>query len=642
MEDTKTNIDFIDECVAELRLDNDVTPEMLQVTKDSTVRKTDGIKVLSNFNVCSEMTDDEHVKGVVRVTEDEECTTTVKSAIMLTLKPVTETSGEKIDHTKILTCTSTSYEMDSINTDSNRPATNGTQGTPCLSGDASLVHGDADTVCPVCGDSYKDPRILPCLHLACLQCIYTLHSTESQNGPGCSQEHQLPIHCPQCSKSDGVTNTEKVPPNAWMSTNTDRVKCMKENAREMRRLPAVICEFCCEEERAVAVVTCVDCTSDLCQLCSDSHKRQRKTRQHILVGIPFAGTSHQADDVSYDVMKLHELVQDASHRKDDIQKYLDNIPATRKELRDNAETVTKEIDMFMDSFVKAVEQHRKSLLQQVSTILHEKETKLQAQQDHLCRLLGKFENDCNIADGLSVNCTDNEISAKESTVSQRLKQLIDISMKECVPVETTFTFCRELKADVFENFQMFGRVQGSQACPYKCQVTTQDLASAKVDIPCTVILTTRDTEDEPFPNPPGLLAWVRCGINGRSRLPVTMRERSDAIYDLTFTPQQSGPHQLCVQVDSQDISGCPFKFEVKSKWREHSGTWHCCSFCSSAGRMDVPCGCGAVVRGSRGCWHAQPGYPGGPHWTCCGKISRQSQCIYAIRKHNSNVMEVTL
>ncbi|XP_069120765.1 E3 ubiquitin-protein ligase TRIM45-like [Argopecten irradians] len=630
MEEKDTAMDFIDGCVAELRLNDDVTRESEQVTSDKATKMTDGTNInFAKVDNCLE------TRGSACGTDAEaRAATTVKSAIKLTLTPVIKSSEEKINSVEKPTRVSTSFTVVTNPTGVNGHIENGQHRTGSMVEDGIQAPCDVDTSCPVCGDRYIDPRVLPCLHSACLGCLYKLGIS---NGTG----EQTLLHCPLCAEIvSTLTDIENLPPNTLMSTKTETVEMIKtENCRP----PTVVCGFCCDEERAVAVVTCLDCASDLCQLCSDSHKRQRITRYHRLVCIstPEIMTNH-ADDTLHDVTTLKQLMQDTNHWKNKVKKRLDDIPTTTKELHENAQTVTKEIDIFIDSFVRAVELHRKSLLQQVNSILQGKDTKLQQQKDNLCRLLTSFENGYSIADDLAEYGTESEIAALETTVSQRLTKLIDSATKECIPVETTFTFCPEVKSEVFENFQMFGSVQGSQVCPAKCQVSTQDLSGAQVDIPCTVTLKTRDAEDEPFPDPAGLCAWVRCGVNGRRNLTVMMEGRECATYDMTFTPRHPGPHQLFVKINKQDISGCPCRFDVKPKWREHSGTWHCCSFCSSAGKMDVSCGCGSIVRGSRGCWHAHPGYPGGPHWTCCGKMLRQSECIYAIIKNNSNVLEATL
>ncbi|OWF44356.1 Tripartite motif-containing protein 45 [Mizuhopecten yessoensis] len=603
METTKTSMDFIDECVAELRLNDDVTEEPGKVT-DTTEKEPDGIKITpAEAGYGSEATEVACERGVrvAQVTGENGSAAKVRSSITLTLTPITKSSEEEINPTEPPTRISACNTMVTNIKGSNRPA-NELNETSCLPGNGIVGHVDLSTTCPVCGNSYTDPRVLPCLHSACLHCIYTLLC------PGGPEEQvkrtnghtQLLLNCPLCAVRMVIsTDVENLPPNSLISAKSESIKRIKRNVGEIQRPPAVLCDFCCEEERAIAMVTCVDCASDLCQLCADSHRRQRRTNRHRLVSMSTPGTAERrASDTSCDVTALRQLSQDAIHRKDDIQKILDNIPSTKKELNENAQAVTKEIGLFIDSFIKAVELHRKSLLQQVSTVLQAKETKVQQQENHLCQLLSSFENGCSIADDLSLYGTESEIAALETTVSIRLNKLIDISTHECVPIDTTFTFCPEVKAEVFENFQMFGQVQGSQVCPRKCHVSTTDLTSAQVDIPSTVTLTTKDAEGAAFPNAQGLCAWLKCGVNGHRRQTVTVSERDDAAYDLTFTPRQSGQHQLFVMVGKQDIPDCPFKFEVKPKWREHTGTWQCCTFCSSAGKMDVPCGCGSIVRGN--------------------------------------------
>ena len=45
----------------------------------------------------------------------------------------------------------------------------------------------ADATCSECDEYYKDPRMLPCLHTFCLQCLE-------------KQESQDTLHCPNCKE----------------------------------------------------------------------------------------------------------------------------------------------------------------------------------------------------------------------------------------------------------------------------------------------------------------------------------------------------------------------------------------------------------------------------------------------------------
>lgn len=50
----------------------------------------------------------------------------------------------------------------------------------------------------------------------------------------------------------------------------------------------------------------------------------------------------------------------------------------------------------------------------------------------------------------------------------------------------------------------------------------------------------------------------------------------------------------CVSVPQ----GSPFALTVSRKWRHHSGTFHCCCFCSSGGSKEARCGCPGTMPGT--------------------------------------------
>lgn len=62
--------------------------------------------------------------------------------------------------------------------------------------------------------------------------------------------------------------------------------------------------------------------------------------------------------------------------------------------------------------------------------------------------------------------------------------------------------------------------------------------------------------------------------------------------------------------------------------RPHVGKFHCCTFCSSGGSKEAECACGGQMAGGyKGCGHGHEGHPGMRHWSCCGNIQQNSECI---------------
>ena len=48
------------------------------------------------------------------------------------------------------------------------------------------------TDCPVCYEDYTDPKILPCSHTFCLNCLENLKAEKCITCPMCNAEHKVP------------------------------------------------------------------------------------------------------------------------------------------------------------------------------------------------------------------------------------------------------------------------------------------------------------------------------------------------------------------------------------------------------------------------------------------------------------------
>lgn len=110
--------------------------------------------------------------------------------------------------------------------------------------------------CPICIDEYKDPRILPCHHTVCLNCLldYVRHSSSSGRL----------FRCPQCRSDICVPRggVKDFPPNFY-------VNCIQD---ELGSRPYFgICDIC-ERDWLISQYRCVDCDLDICRFCIHEHK----------------------------------------------------------------------------------------------------------------------------------------------------------------------------------------------------------------------------------------------------------------------------------------------------------------------------------------------------------------------------------
>ena len=126
--------------------------------------------------------------------------------------------------------------------------------------------------CQICDNLFKDPRILPCLHTFCCQCIETL----LRNRP--LEEKQL--KCPTCELDTGLECRKSVrllPPNSLLISLLDVLL--------IHQGESIVCDVCDPSEDSSAVVRCRECSLYLCDLHREGHKKARETKNHVSLSL---------------------------------------------------------------------------------------------------------------------------------------------------------------------------------------------------------------------------------------------------------------------------------------------------------------------------------------------------------------------
>ena len=128
------------------------------------------------------------------------------------------------------------------------------------------------TECSVCTETFRDPRILPCVHTYCLKCIQGF-SKDKQPGDD--------VPCPICRKPFTLSHNgaEDLPKNFFI-----------EQLKDVAVTSDKHCEGCWDNRtnpasKTQAVMYCVECEQRLCDTWIEVHRRLRTTRGHTLLTI---------------------------------------------------------------------------------------------------------------------------------------------------------------------------------------------------------------------------------------------------------------------------------------------------------------------------------------------------------------------
>ena len=136
------------------------------------------------------------------------------------------------------------------------------------------------TECPICMSTFTDPRMLPCIHTFCFECL-SLTGEADQKKPGDK------IPCPLCRKEfiipeDGMHG---VPKNFFMENLLECKKTLQMGS------DVIICDMCNirnedkPKEMTKATTRCLECQDYYCDSCVKVHQFQKVTKHHQMIKI---------------------------------------------------------------------------------------------------------------------------------------------------------------------------------------------------------------------------------------------------------------------------------------------------------------------------------------------------------------------
>ena len=218
------------------------------------------------------------------------------------------------------------------------------------------------TECCVCTEVMRDPRVLPCQHTFCLQCLVNCGSDKQPGNrmpcPLCRTEFTIP--------ADGLSGTQK---NYDMEKLLSARKLTAGEDAGQREGGFVLCDVCSSEAASSApppaTKRCLECQQNYCDQRSRSHSKINATASHVVV-------PNLQNQVKSDGNKITELEEEKT--------------ALVKRLGD----VEGEINTAADKLIAAVERDRVKLLSEVESIrlkrVRQLETVKQEVEQHLASL----------------------------------------------------------------------------------------------------------------------------------------------------------------------------------------------------------------------------------------------------------------
>ena len=136
------------------------------------------------------------------------------------------------------------------------------------------------TICSVCLERYKTPRILPCAHNLCHCCLSAHIKTSCENS-----DPPLGFSCPICNMFvPGPGTLGQYPTKDWANYFPENV-FLNLNAGKLASVNSIYCNPCERdgEKDIQAESWCLECTDAMCKRCIGSHKKFKTLQSHQII-----------------------------------------------------------------------------------------------------------------------------------------------------------------------------------------------------------------------------------------------------------------------------------------------------------------------------------------------------------------------
>ncbi|XP_077994994.1 E3 ubiquitin-protein ligase TRIM45-like [Glandiceps talaboti] len=386
--------------------------------------------------------------------------------------------------------------------------------------------GEGFLSCSICLEQYKNPKILPCQHTFCQDCLVTLvKKTGKLNCSTCDTPCEL--------EEGGVSELQA---NFFMNSLLDLVK----NTKASDVSEPGLCEGC---EENTATYRCVDCSSNICSICNKAHRKFIVTRKHNVVELEefkeakttsrllqkqnvhcnihpenavkyFCETCQvtmctdcamikhrtaehvhkELKDVAYEyITQLEELVAKLRGKEKDTERCKSDAKQTKDRLQVKCLEEEKKVRKKAEEMVQKIRKEEKRLVEELKSEYGQKMKTAEVQIDEWEMKHGIISSTCGYLETLMHHGSAAQLLANKQDTVCHIQGLIAMDTKQTQPEKVEFRPAADMARQ-----GMLGLLCIEDTSPstefnpvgHHVDMTTGDLKSAK---PCTEEKKSKDT-----------------------------------------------------------------------------------------------------------------------------------------------------
>ena len=410
---------------------------------------------------------------------------------------------------------------------------------------------DEQLNCPICLDTFVDPKILQCFHIFCRQCLVPL---VVRDGKG-----ELGLPCPNCRKVTPIPDRGVAGLQAAFRINRlleiqESLQGSSPPASPIPTTPSKV-KYCTEHIGEELKLYCETCGELICYKCALKYGK------------------HHDHDYEEITRAFDKYTKEITSLMDPIGKKIDIMEASLSLLETYCKDISKQ-QLVIEEDIHCTFVHiqevlacrENELISQLDQMTQEKLSALAAQKEQILTILAQQRSCLTLArDALKKENRQEALVTRERMVEKIRGGYATLDgdlLKPTAQADMRFSALNNID----EECGNYGLVLSTNVPdPSKCHVTNTSFAEALVGTKCLAILHTLNPEGNPCEE------LVKCVVEGElvseltgNTISCNVERAGGGQFEISYQPAIKGKHKLHIKVEGQCIRGCPFGVVVKS------------------------------------------------------------------------------
>ena len=450
--------------------------------------------------------------------------------------------------------------------------------------------------CPLCLETVRDPKTLPCLHSFCLRCL-------DKHARYAKRRLEKTIKCPVCQVCFQIPkgNTFDSLPTSFHLNRLVDLLALRDGSKEAQR-----CSSC--EENDTATSYCFVCQNFLCKDCFDAHQRLKVTRGHRSVLIDnlqaqdveelmyrpamCAKKYHENEPLDYycqdcSVCICHKcsIVSHSRHSLVDLQEaaeeqkmqmtqvfarvkeqivIVESMISEHTELMKKSEeeicAAEEKVTKTVQEIIRVAKEHETAVKTKLAEIRVTQQRNFAAKLGNVQLLAAQLKGSVDYGEGILQRSIGPEILQAGHAVLGRCEELLTTQeIKVCKPQYVVYGVNVEAMNTV--RGLVPGQVFETNTDPSQSSTEGKGLIEAEEGTETNFTVTTRDSKGSQWYNEQDQLTVIIRSQKGEEE-ETKIDDCKNGTYVVRYEPKSIGLRDISVEVNGQPLTGSPWRVQA--------------------------------------------------------------------------------